>query len=189
MSKAKKSEPVILQSREACDTAVSAYVQEKLSRAEAVAQMEQEVAAVQERYQKVIMDADARIETLECAIQVWSLQHRKEFGTVPGGNEKSIDFILARVGFRLNPAATELTLKKDSWPKVAKRFASVEFAKTFLREVDDVVDKDALIRAWPNLTDEQRAQLRAIGAAVEQEEMFYIKPKSEIADAVTKKAA
>jgi phage host-nuclease inhibitor protein Gam len=179
-----QNEPLIINTSEAAEIAVSMYVQEKLALAELKAQMEQQIAAVQDSYQSRVLASDDKIETLECAIQVWAETNRASFAL--DGKEKSKDFLLARVGFRTCPPSVEKA-KKDTWEKLAKRLAASSVGKKFLRKQPDAVDKEAILSGFKALSVEQFHALEQCGVRIEQDEVFYIKPKSEIADATVRK--
>lgn len=170
-----KRTPFIVLSRESLDAAVASVAQLKIEYTQAVAAMELEIAAVQERHQARLLALSQQVESKEAGIYVFCQQHRAELFP----KQKSLDFLLATVGFRTDPPSVEKVSKKDTWTTIAQRLEALSWGESYVRQPEPEVNKKALLDARGTLTPEQ---LAAAGIKFEQEEQFFIEPKSEVAD-------
>lgn len=170
-----KRVPFVVLSRESLDAAVASVAQLKIEYAAEKAQMELEIAAVQEKHQKRQLELAQQIEMKEAGVFVYCQQNREELFP----DKKSIDFLLATVGFRTDPPSVEKMCKKDTWTAIAARLEGLEWGAPFVREPEPEVNKKALLDARGTLTPDQ---LKMAGIRFEQDEQFFIEPKSEVAD-------
>lgn len=187
-----KIEPVLVSSREAMTAHVNDIVTAKLRTTELKAQMELEIAALERRYQRELDDLTRSIATKEAGVQLYCQQHRAtEFST-----RKSIDLTLAVIGFEDTPASVE-KVGKVTWEEIAERMAGLVLADaagatTF--DGDDYVnygkptlDKIAVKRDADLIPAEV---FKTVGIRIEKDEIFYIRPKSDVAaDTVVREAA
>lgn len=180
--KKQKIPVALIHSREALDAAVADVATMKLRFAAARAEMELEVAAVQERHQQYLLELSRQIEAREAGVFVFCQEHRCELFP----EKQSIDFLLATVGFRTEPPSVERVSKKDTWTAVAKRLEALKWGADFVTVPEPEVDKRALLAHRAELTEEQ---LRAAGLRFEQDELFYLTPKSDVSTKTTLKAA
>ena len=178
--KKQKFEPVLISSKEGLESKVADLVTLKCKYAEVEARKAQDLAAVERRYQSEQVDLASSIETLECGIQVYCLRNRKDLFT----EKKSLDLVLATVGFRTNPPSVELIKSKDSFKKAAMRVFNTEWGEDYVRLGDPALNKERILE--DNLDAEQ---LMEVGLTISQEEEFFIKPKQEIADMTVSKGA
>lgn len=180
-----KIKPVLIHSREGFQGVVSEIVAAKLSAAALQVEMEQEIAQIQKRYQGDMDEISREIQAKEAGVHVWAVQNPKEFG-----ERRSIELTQAIVGFRTCPPAVEKIRSRDTWGDIAQRLASVndgEFiGENYLRYKDPEVDKTSLIADRESIPE--RA-LKTIGIRIEQDEVFFIEPKSEVAGKSTREAA
>lgn len=182
MSRKNKIVPIIITSRESLEANVADIVHLKLDYASKTAEMEKEIAEVQKRHQVGILSVVKQIDIKEAGVFTYCQTHRKELFP----EKKSIDTLLAVVGFRTNPPSIEKRSKKDTWDQIALRLAGLDWGDTYIREPDPEVNKRQLIDDRAKLSDEQ---LQAAGIRIEQDEDFYIEPKSQVAEASIREAA
>lgn len=198
-----KIEPVLISSRESMIAHVNDVVTAKLRVVEIKAQLEQEIAALQKQHQREIDTLCRIIATKEAGVQLYCTQHRdREFD-----KKKSIDLTLAVVGFEDTPASLE-KVGKITWDEAAERMAGL-----ILHEVDGkgtpvlgpdnkpivafdgddyvtygspALDKNAIKRDAEMIPPEV---FKTVGIKIEKDEIFYIRPKSDVAEATVKAAA
>ena len=182
MSKKAKIIPVIVTSRESMEAHVADVVRLKLETAEKKAAMEKEIADVQKRHQAGLLVLERQVAIKEAGIFVYCQQHRAELFP----DKKSIDTLLASVGFELTPFSVEKRSTKDTWGDIALRLEALDWGAQFVRENDPEVDKASLLAKRTTLTDEQ---LRAAGIRFDQDENFFIRPKSQVAEQTVREAA
>jgi phage host-nuclease inhibitor protein Gam len=137
---------------------------------------------VQERHQEPMLALARQMEIREAGVFVYCQQHRAQLFP----DKKSIDFLLAVVGFRANPASVEKCAKKDTWTAVAARLSSLKWGLPYVTEPAPEVNKRALLADQEKLTPEQLAEA---GICFQQEEEFFITPKSEVASRTVLEAA
>lgn len=185
MSKKAKLKPVAITSREQMEAVVAEAVAYRLEHAELHARMEQEIAAIQKDYQEDLLGLQKEVETREEGVYLYCQGHRSEL--FPDERKrKSIETPLAIMGFRINPFRVEKTRSKDTWSKIALRLCGLVWGEKYVREKDPEVNKDALLA---DRTQFSAKQLSAAGIKFEQDEEFYITPKSDLAAATVKEAA
>jgi phage host-nuclease inhibitor protein Gam len=173
MSK-KKFVPITVSTPEGLEAAVADYVKLKLEHAAAKAALELAIANVQADHQERIADLGEAIDERFCGIQAFCEANR---AALFPPDRKSLDYIMAEVGFRKNPPSVETRRKSITFAKAAKLLLGLEWGKLFVRYGEPALDKQALIAARSRLTDEQ---LSAVGLEICQEEEFFVAPKSEI---------
>lgn len=198
MSK-QKFTPVHITSKEAMFGAVNDVVRAKLDHAALTVEMEQQIAGIQERFQKRLEPLQREIATKEAGIHVFATQQRETL--FPKGF-KSIDLQLAVIGFRETPYRVDKVRSKDTWDEIALRMAGYqETAATEEDGVDAVVTfkgEDFVRYGEPELDKKglltHRAEipasaLKAVGIRFDYDELFYIEPKSEVVDGSKEVAA
>jgi phage host-nuclease inhibitor protein Gam len=174
MKKAKIT-PLIVTSREAMEAIVADIVSLKLDHVQRTALMEKEIADVQKRHQEGILTVAQQIQIKEAGVYTYCQAHRKELFA----DKKSLDLLLATIGFRDNPPSVEKATRKDTWDDIARRLETTEWGKDYLREVAPEVSKVKLLADREKLSVDQ---LREVGVKIDQDEEFFIKPKSEVAE-------
>jgi len=190
--KKNKIPAVLVSSREAMTATVNDIVTAKLRHAEITAQMEQEIAAVQERYQERLTMLGREIQSKEAGVQLYCEQHRgREFAT-----KKSIDLTLATVGFRETPYRVEKARSKDTWEEIAIRMAAITTrdgdgnaafsGESYVTYSEPALAKAALLQDRTRIPEDV---LRAAGIRFAYDEVFYISPKSQVAGDTIKEAA
>jgi hypothetical protein len=100
--------------------------------------------------------------------------------------KKSIDLLLATVGFETTPPRVEKTRSKDTYGKCALMLATLPWGEAYIRYPEPEVNKEKLIADRAILTPEQ---LRDAGLQIAQDENFFIRPRSDVAEATVKAAA
>jgi phage host-nuclease inhibitor protein Gam len=182
MSKKEKLQAIPIISREALDAAVAEVATLKIQYAAAQADMELEIARVQERRQAQMLALGKQIEVREAGVFVYCQQHRAQLFP----DKKSIDFLLATVGFRTEPPSVEKNSRKDTWSSIAARLATLEWGSRYVNTPEPEVDKKALLADREKIS---AGQLSEAGIRFEQDELFYITPKSEVAAKTVLEAA
>jgi phage host-nuclease inhibitor protein Gam len=182
MNKKEKPLTCLLLSNEALDAAVADVAALKIQHAAAKAAMELEIAAVQEKHQRLLLSLGKQIEAREAGVFVYCQQHRAQLFP----DKKSIDFLLATVGFRTEPPSVEKCFKRDTWSIIAKRLETLDWGARYVLTPEPEVDKKSLLADRDRLTGEQLAEA---GIRFEQDELFYITPKSEVAAKTVMQAA
>jgi phage host-nuclease inhibitor protein Gam len=177
----KENQRVIILSRESLEAKVARIIKLKLDLAGQQSGMEAVVTRVQAHFQKRRTPLLEELELLEASVQAYCEDNRKELFP----EKKSIDLLVAEVGFELNPHHVEKP-GKETWDKLALRMNNLKWATPYVAEGKLSVDKNALIKDRQKLTAEQWKQL---GLRIEQDEQFFIRPKSEMAAPSVKEAA
>jgi len=182
MSKKEKSLVCLVLSREALDSVVAEVATLKLQYAAAKAALELEIAAIQERRQEHLLALAKQIESREAGVFVYCQQHRSALFP----DKKSLDLLLATVGYRTEPPSVEKCSKKDNWSAIARRLEALPWGTRYITMPEPEVDKKALLADRDRLTAEQ---LSEAGIRFEQDELFYITPKSDVAQRTIMEAA
>ena len=183
--KKKEEKPIVcmISSREAMEGVVADIVQLKLDVVKETSDMEKEIAAIHKKYQPKVTALCKQIESKEVSVHLFCERNRETLFT----DRKSIELLLASVGFEFTPYRVEKTISKDTWETIVTRLESVEWGADFIRQGNPAVDKNALLAARETLTPEQ---LNEAKIRFERDEQFFIRPKSEVAaDTVVKEAA
>lgn len=184
MTKTKTKIPaIIITSRESLDATIAEIVQTKLRLAELTAAMELDIAAVQERHQRHILDLEKQLAAQEAGAYVYCTAHRRNLF---GDDRKSIETPLATVGFEWNPPYVEKLAKGDTEKAIAHRLASTEWGADYVIDADPTLSKKKLIADREKLSE---SQLATVGIRICQDEQFFIRPKSQIAADTTAQAA
>jgi phage host-nuclease inhibitor protein Gam len=183
---------IVIASREAMAATVNDIVTARLRHAELTAQMEQEIAAVQKRYQDRLADLGREIQSKEAGVQLYCEQHR----AIEFTEKKSIDLTLATVGFRETPYRVEKIRSKDTWEEIAVRMASISTTdaggapvfsgENYVTYPEPTLAKALLLQDRPQIPEDI---LKAAGIRFAYDELFYIAPKSQLAGDSVKEAA
>jgi phage host-nuclease inhibitor protein Gam len=174
--------PIVLTSRESLESTVAQHVQLSIELVEKKAAMEREIAQVQEKHQKGILETTQQIAIKEASIYTYCQAHRSTLFP----EKKSIDLLLATVGFRTNPPSVEKVGKKVTWDDIAKRLQATDWGADYITDPTPEVSKVKLLADREKLDKEK---LQQVGIIIDQEEEFFIKPKSEVAEESKKEAA
>ena len=148
----KKFIPIAVSTPEGLEVAVADYVKLKLLHAAAKAALELEFYG----------------------IQAFCQANR---GTMFPEARKSLDWPMATLGFRTNPPSVGTRRKSITFCAAAKLLLTSDWGRLFVRYPDPAIDKEAILAARGKLTEEQ---LSAVGLVIEQDEEFFIQPRSEI---------
>lgn len=163
-------------SPEALDTAVAATVRLKIQHTAKTADMEAGVAAVQKAHAARLARLAEEITAAEADIQDYCTAHRAELFA----DKKSRESAAAVFGFELTPHRVETASKKLKWKDVVARLQRLPWGLAYVREPEPQPDKKGLLTDREKLSPEQ---LTAAGIAFEQDEQFFIRPKSASAEA------
>lgn len=180
--KRQKLEPCIITSRVSLEATVAEVVKLKLEHVQANAAMEREIADVQKRHQEILLGLARQMEAREAGVFVYCQKNRGELFK----EKKSLDCLLATIGFELTPPRVEKLHAKDTFTKAAARLINLPWGEAYVRYPDAEVNKEQLIQDRSILKAEQLLQA---GLSIEQDENFYIRPKSEVAEQSVKEAA
>jgi phage host-nuclease inhibitor protein Gam len=134
---------------------------------EAVAQMNEDLARVRERYEPEIAATAATWGALFETVQAWAAAHPETFAT-----RRSIVMVHGTLGYR-SGQPTLKPIKGMTWEKV------VEVLKRtmpgFVRTKEEA-DKQGLIAAADEIGEEN---LKTLGLRKHQEERFFVEPNKE----------
>lgn len=182
MNKRQKLEPCIINTRAALETVVADVVKLKLEHAQETAVMEQEIADVQKRHQENLLGMTRQIEAREAGVFVYCQKNRAALFP----EKKSLDLLLATVGFELTPPRVEKISGKDTFTKIGLRLENLDWGAAYVRYPDPEVNKERILADRARLKPEQ---LQEAGLRIEQDENFFIRPRSEVIEQSVKEAA
>jgi phage host-nuclease inhibitor protein Gam len=200
MTKPTTPKPAILHTREAMEAVAAEYVRQKLAHLALTAALEQEKAAIEKRCAPRLNKLALDIELNFAAVQNFCTQHR---ALVLDGKAKSFETLNATIGFRDTPPRVDKVRSKETWGAIARRLLGLVFTRPeddhldplnrrplldcgiYVREGEPEVAKDVLLADRAHLTADQ---LTTMGLRFESEELFYIEPKSQVAQGDTKAA-
>jgi len=182
MTKRQKLEPCIISSRAALEAVVADVVKLKLEHTQASAAMEQEIADVQKRHQENLLGISRQIEAREAGVFVYCQKNRMTLFP----HKKSLDLVLATVGFELTPPRVEKISGKDTFGKIGLRLENLDWGAAYVRYPDPEVNKEKILADRTQLKPEQ---LQEAGLKLEQDENFFIRPRSEVIEQSVKAAA
>jgi phage host-nuclease inhibitor protein Gam len=182
MTKRHKLEPCIVSSRAALETVVADVIKLKLEHSHATAVMEQEIAEVQKRHEENLLGIARQIEAREAGVFVYCQKNR--MALFP--EKKSIELSLATVGFELTPPRVERLRARDTFGKIGLRLERLDWGAAYLRYPDPEVNKEKILA---DRTQLKPGQLREAGLTIEQDENFFIRPKTDTVDQSVREAA
>jgi phage host-nuclease inhibitor protein Gam len=182
MTKRQKLEPCIISSRAALEAVVADVVKLKLEHTQALAVLEQEIAEVQKRHQETLLGIGRQIEAREAGVFVYCQKHRAALFP----EKKSLDLLLATVGFELTPPRVDKISAKDTFGKIGLRLENLDWGAAYVRYPDPEVNKERILADRAQLKPEQ---LQEAGLRIEQDENFFIRPKSDVAEQSVREAA
>jgi phage host-nuclease inhibitor protein Gam len=182
MTKRQKLEPCIIGSRAALEAVVADVVKLKLEHTQATASMEQEIADVQKKHQENLLGLARQIEAREAGVFVYCQKNR----AVLFPEKKSLDLLLATVGFELTPPRVEKLNGKDTFGKIGLRLEGLDWGGAYVRYPDPEVNKEKILADRAQLKAEQ---LQEAGLKIDQDENFFLRPKSEVAGQSVREAA
>lgn len=182
MTKRLKLEPCIISSRAALETVVADVVKLKIEHAQATAAMEQEISDVQKRHQENLLGIGRQIEAREAGVFVYCQKNR----AVLFPEKKSMDLLLATIGFELTPPRVDKISGKDTFGKIGLRLEKLDWGAAYVRYPDPEVNKEQILA---NRTKLKPEQLEEAGLTIEQAENFFIRPKSDVLEQSVREAA
>ena len=167
---------MVLASREAMESTVADIVRLKIQHARLTAALADEIAAAQKRHQDAVAALCRDLETKEASVQAYCEKHRAELFP----QKKSLDLLLAEVGFECTPHRVEKRIGRSSWASIARRLQKLAWsAEKYVRLGAPEVDKQALLKDRHALTPERLAEA---GIKFAQDENFFIRPRSELVE-------
>ena len=128
---------------------------------------DQEIQAVQDKYNPQIEAADKTIDAKIAMLAVWAKEHRKDLF----GDKKSYETPLAILSFRYGNPTLKLLSSKDSWDDVIAHLKADKEGKEFVK-VKEEADKRGLMKK----AAEWLAKFRL---RVTQSETFAVDPKTD----------
>ena len=102
---------------------------------------DQEIQAVQDKYNPQIEASDRSINAKIAMIAVWAKEHRKDLF----GDKKSYETPLAILSFRYGNPTLKLLSSKDSWDDVIAELKADKVGKQFVK-VKEEADKRGLMK-------------------------------------------
>ena len=131
---------------------------------------DQEIQAVQDKYNPHIASADKAIDAKIAMLAIWAKEHRKDLF----GDKKSYETPLAILSFRYGNPTLKLLSSKDSWDDVIVQLKADKEGKAFVK-VKEEADKRGLMKK----AAEWLAKFRL---RVTQSETFAVDPKTDKMD-------
>jgi phage host-nuclease inhibitor protein Gam len=180
-NKRQKLEPCIISSRQGLDSVVADVVRLKLEHKEATAAMEKEIAEVQKQHQENLLSLAGQIEARESGAFHYCSANRAALFP----EKKSLDLLLAEIGFELTPPRVEKVRSKDTLGAIATRLLALVWGSKYVRQPAPEVNKEQILQDRAELGD----KLAQAGLKIEQDENFFIRPKSQVAEQTVKVAA
>jgi len=182
MKKKKEIKPhVVIATELGLEAAINRYVEVSLSLLRRKAKQAKAVAELAAAHAMVNREEEDEALSLESGVALFCITHRALI--VPDETKaKSRDFGNATVGFRLNPAALDKVVAKDTWERIAERLQALPWGEPFVVEKVSI-DKDEFHKRRAELTEEQ---LAAAGVRFVQDEQFFLEPQSALLEAARK---
>ena len=171
---------LMITSRESLEAAIAEVVKLKLEQASLGAACEAEKLAIEKNYAPRISAKGNVLAQREAECQAYCNAHRAELFP----EKKSIETRTAVVGFELTPPRVEKP-RKLTWDLIVLRMKQFPWARKYVKLGKDTVAKENLLADRGTLTANQQT---AIGISFEQDEQFFIRPKSEIVEDTVKVA-
>lgn len=128
---------------------------------------DQDIQAVQDKYNPQIEAADKSIDAKIAMLAVWAKANRKELF----GDKKSCETPLAILSFRYGNPTLKLLSSKDNWDDVIAELKADKVGKQFVK-VKEEADKRGLLK----MAEEWLAKFRM---RVTQSETFAVDPKTD----------
>ena len=169
-------------SADALDARVADLIKLKLSHKALICELDLAKAALDKQCAATSGEMLARIAAEETVIHEYCAANRRELFP----EKKSRETNAAVIGFELTPFRVERSSTKIKWADVLARLLRLKWGLAYTRQPEPVVDKNALLADREKLTPEQ---LQAAGIRFEQDEQFFIRPKSEVVEQVTQETA
>jgi phage host-nuclease inhibitor protein Gam len=179
---AKKAIHLVLASEEALIGALNRHAELALVLKEEDAAHEAKVAALNTEHTEATQSRRDELAGLETSIQLYALSHRD---TLFPDKAKHRDFPNATIGFRLSPPSVATIVPKETQETVALRLDALEWGEPYVN-TKVTLSKETLLRDRLILTPQQ---LQQAGIKFVQDERFFIDPKAESADRVSKEVA
>ena len=140
------------------------------------------IADVQKRHQENLLGIGRQIEAREAGVFVYCQKNRATLFP----EKKSLDLLLATVGFELTPPRVDKIIGKDTFGKIGLRLENLDWGAAYVRYPDPEVNKEKILTDRAQLKPEQ---LQEAGLRIEQDENFFIRPKSDVAEQSVREAA
>jgi phage host-nuclease inhibitor protein Gam len=153
-----------LNTRAEVEAAVNDIAILTLRKTRIVADMDEHIAAIREKFSPLIEIADSHLRAKTEALRDWALANPAEFG-----KRKSITFGLGSIGFRIGQPKLSLLSRAWNWKKALD--AVRMWLPAFIRGVPEI-DAEAIIAQ----RDELATDLPKCGLKVTQDESFYVDP-------------
>jgi phage host-nuclease inhibitor protein Gam len=173
MSKTRKTKTLLPSaiSREDAETAFAAFAEADARQQKIAATMDVQITKIREKYSDELARLGDEKEASFELIQGYAVSNRDDFG-----HKKSMDLVHGIIGFRTG--TPKLKLRKGfTWPSVVNLLR--EFLPGYVRTSEEPA-KDRLLadRDVP----EVNAQFQKLGIMVDQDEVFFVEPKKELAE-------
>jgi len=157
-----------IQTRQELDAVIENIVQMQLHRAELENQMEQEIAAIRQKYRAPLAELE-RYLTLETTwAETWARANPGLFR-----EHRSLACTHAVIGFRITPPRVDRASRKWIWTDIALKLAEMPWGERYLRIPAPEVNKEALLADRGRFSPEE---LRAAGLKIVSDERFFITP-------------
>lgn len=181
MSKPRKKKilAVMLSSQDAMVGALNRYIELSLALVKRQAAHEEEIAKLRTDFDASVQSQREEMASLEASIHLYAANRRD---TLFGTTKKSIEFSNAVIGFKQNPPSVGKVLAKDTWEAIADRLDALPVFEKYVAWTATVKKAELLL----DRRELDATALRLAGIQFEQQETFYIEPKSDLVDRSSK---
>jgi phage host-nuclease inhibitor protein Gam len=166
-----------INTQESLEIAVAEAVRLKLQRSSLVSKIEAEKTAIEKKHAAVLSAAEKEISGLESQIMAYCVANRALLFPA----KKSLETRTAVVGFEFTPWRVDKP-KRITWDNILVRLQHLPWAARFLRPAKETVNKELLLENRETLTPEQ---LDVIGIRFDRDEIFFLRPKADMAEPTT----
>lgn len=180
-AKAEKPLALVITSEDAMRGLLNELCETQCLLAEQNAAHDMMITALNATHDDAVQPLRTRLAQLEASIQLFCVSHRETLFT---DGKKSVEYSNAIVGFRDDPPAVGKLIKGDTDENIAERLSETEWGEIYMHW-KAALDKKALLRDRETLTPQQ---LKLAGIRFDQEEKFFITPKAQTGERVTKDA-
>jgi len=160
-------------SREDAENAFALFAEADAKQQKITATMDVQITRIRERYSDELTKLSEKKQSNFEIIQTFAINNRDVFG-----NKKSMDLTHGVIGFRTGTPKLK-TRKGFTWASCLNLVK--EFLPAYIR-VEEEIAKDRLIadREVPEISN----QFAKVGILVDQDEIFFVEPKKELAEAI-----
>lgn len=145
------------------------------------AEHEEAIANLNSQHEEELQPLREQLAACEASVQLYCISHRD---TLFPGEKKSLEYTNAVIGFRQDPPSVKPVVPKEKEETLAARLAESSWGADYM-DWKPILHKANLLRDRETITPEQLAE---VGLKFVSEEHFFIAPKAESGERITKDA-